>query len=55
MTLYRDPQPVPTLLQLGRAYSKQASRNFVRDGILLAVFGALSAWAIIHAIQAMAG
>ena len=48
-------QSVPTLVELLRAYGEQASRNFLRDGILLALFGALSAWAIIHAIQAMAG
>jgi len=48
-------QPVPSFLQLHRSYGEQASRDFVRDGILLAVFAALSAWSIIHAIQAMAG
>ena len=48
-------QSVPTLVSLLRAYGEQASRNFLRDGIVLALFGALSAWAIIHAIQALAG
>jgi len=42
-------------LRLRRRYDEQARRNFVRDGVLLAVFVALSAWAIIHAVQAMVG
>ena len=42
-------------LRLRRSYDEQARRNFVRDGVLLAVFVALSAWAIIHAVQAMVG
>jgi hypothetical protein len=42
-------------MRLRQHYEQQASRNFLRDGVFLAVFVALSAWAMIHAVQAMAG
>jgi hypothetical protein len=42
-------------LRLSQRYDEQARRSFVRDGVLLAVFVALSAWALIHAVQAMVG
>ena len=42
-------------LHLRRRYDEQARRNFIRDGILLAVIVAISAWALIHAVQTMAG
>ncbi len=44
-----------SFLRLRRHYDEQARSNFVRDGVLLAVFVALSGWAIIHAVQAMVG
>ena len=42
-------------LRLRQRYDEQARSNFVRDGVLLAVFVALSAWALIYAVQAMVG
>ncbi len=46
---------IPAWLHLRRSYDEQARRNFVRDGILLAVMVVISTWALIHAVQAMAG
>lgn len=41
--------------RLRRRYDEQARHNFVRDGILLAVIVMISAWALLHAVQTMAG
>jgi hypothetical protein len=46
---------ISSLLHLRRRYDSQARHNFVRDAILFAVIVALSAWAFLHTVQAIAG
>lgn len=55
-----EPESIPSnsiapFLHLHRGYEEQARRNFVRHALLLSAFAALSAWAILHALLAMAG
>jgi len=44
-----------SLFDLSRRYDAQASRNFVRDAALLGAIAAISGWAFVHTVQAIAG
>jgi hypothetical protein len=62
-----SPPPVPAggddsrvskvqpFLNLRRNYDAQARNNFVRDVFLFAVIVVISAWAVVHAVRALAG
>jgi hypothetical protein len=43
-----------SLVELSQRYDTQASRTFIRDAAVLAATAAISGWAFIHTLQAIA-